>query len=302
MNFKSFRSLLIAFFCCCSCVELVCQTQIGNEWETLLTMREIGHELLMSWGDDSTRVLPVVNEQNTYLIRFEPRLNVEPKGLVTTINEIADRKRFAKEYLVEVISCDSQKLEYSYYYLVDSLSNDTVIPCMERPLPVGCYELKISILDKFTSSIDIIKGKPRKLKTTASFFERNNRLIWIFVATILILAFWFSQNRRKDKLYNSGSLLLGSIQFDTKNMLLVVGDQTVELTSKESDLLHILYKHANETVERDTLLHKVWGDGGGYVGRTLDVFVSKLRKKLEADPKIKLVNVRGVGYKLILND
>ena len=55
----------------------------------------------------------------------------------------------------------------------------------------------------------------------------------------------------------------------------------------------------NTTVERDVILNMVWGDEGDYVGRTLDVFISKLRKKLEADSSVKIVNIRGVGYKLV---
>jgi DNA-binding response OmpR family regulator len=54
-------------------------------------------------------------------------------------------------------------------------------------------------------------------------------------------------------------------------------------------------------VERDEILNKVWGDDGDYVGRTLDVFISKLRKKLEADACVKIVNIRGVGYKLVVD-
>jgi DNA-binding response OmpR family regulator len=63
----------------------------------------------------------------------------------------------------------------------------------------------------------------------------------------------------------------------------------------------LLHSSANSTLERECILRAVWGDEGDYVGRTLDVFISKLRKKLDADSSLKIVNVRGVGYKLILN-
>ena len=63
----------------------------------------------------------------------------------------------------------------------------------------------------------------------------------------------------------------------------------------------MLYNAANTTVERDVILNMVWGDEGDYIGRTVDVFISKLRKKLEFDSKVKIVNVRGVGYKLIMD-
>ena len=85
-------------------------------------------------------------------------------------------------------------------------------------------------------------------------------------------------------------------------MILIRQEKTIELTSKESDLLNLLYESVNNTVDRETILNKVWGDEGDYVGRTLDVYVSKLRKKLENDSTIQLKNIRGIGYKLIVDN
>ena len=79
-------------------------------------------------------------------------------------------------------------------------------------------------------------------------------------------------------------------------------DEVVALTGKESDLLLLLHTWANSTLERELIWKAVLGNEADYVGRTLDVFISKLRKKLVADPHLKIVNVRGVGYKLILNE
>jgi len=76
--------------------------------------------------------------------------------------------------------------------------------------------------------------------------------------------------------------------------------QTIELSSKETDLLHLLYSNENQTLEREEILNKVWGDEGDYVGRTLDVFISKLRKKLEADSNVRIINVRGMGYRFVV--
>lgn len=84
-------------------------------------------------------------------------------------------------------------------------------------------------------------------------------------------------------------------------MILIRGDEHIEFTGKECMLLKALYNALNTTLERDEILSIVWGDDGDYVGRTLDVFISKLRKKLESDPKVKILNLRGVGYKLVLS-
>ena len=57
----------------------------------------------------------------------------------------------------------------------------------------------------------------------------------------------------------------------------------------------------NKPIAREDILQRIWGDEGDYVGRTLDVFISKLRKKLAADASLKIVNLRGVGYKLVMD-
>ena len=100
---------------------------------------------------------------------------------------------------------------------------------------------------------------------------------------------------------NPNWISLGKYHFDKLNSELILEEQRIELTSKEADLLFLLYETVNTTIERDVLLNKVWGDEGDYIGRTLDVFISKLRKKLEFDERIKIVNVRGVGYKLVMD-
>ena len=82
---------------------------------------------------------------------------------------------------------------------------------------------------------------------------------------------------------------------------MIKGKEKQDLTGKESDLLQLLYFHINSTVDRDVLLKEVWRDEGAYIGRTLDVYISKLRKKFESDPAISFINVRGVGYKMTLD-
>ena len=69
-------------------------------------------------------------------------------------------------------------------------------------------------------------------------------------------------------------------------MLLSVENRTIKLSNKETDLLFLLYKSANYTVYHEIILKNVWGDEGSYVGKKLDIFISKLRKKLEADSNL----------------
>ena len=123
---------------------------------------------------------------------------------------------------------------------------------------------------------------------------------------ILFGGFFFSasiylyvKNKRS---INDEKIKLGIYLFDSKKMVLTCQGKTIELTSKESELLNLLHESVNNTVNREIILNKVWGDKGDYVGRTLDVYISKLRKKLGNDSSIALKNIRGIGYKLIVED
>jgi DNA-binding response OmpR family regulator len=107
-------------------------------------------------------------------------------------------------------------------------------------------------------------------------------------------------NKNRHKNDNPNSISLGIYQFNKVSMELSLQNKQLELSSKEAELLNLLLSSANSTVEREHMLKTVWGDEGNYIGRTLDVFISKLRKKLEGDANIKIVNIRGIGYKLVV--
>jgi DNA-binding response OmpR family regulator len=136
--------------------------------------------------------------------------------------------------------------------------------------------------------------------------EPNNLNTFLYILLTLILlglgyVYWKSK-RTVPVAINSNLIQFGDYKFDKRNMLLFRNDEKTDLTSKEADLLLLLYTAVNEVVERDVILNSVWGDEGDYVGRTLDVFISKLRKKIAADEKLKIVNIRGIGYKFIVNE
>ena len=92
---------------------------------------------------------------------------------------------------------------------------------------------------------------------------------------------------------------IGKYAFYQDRALLKQGEEQVELSDKEAKLLSIFATNQNQVIERDRLLKEVWEDEGVFVvGRSLDVFVSKLRKKLQGDEAIKITSIHGKGYKL----
>ncbi|HLV52552.1 MAG TPA: response regulator transcription factor [Cryomorphaceae bacterium] len=91
---------------------------------------------------------------------------------------------------------------------------------------------------------------------------------------------------------------LGKYRFDPENLSLSLDGTTRTLTKKESGILKILAERKNRVIERELLTNLVWGDDSYFVGRSLDVFITKLRKYLAEDPQVSITNVHGVGFKL----
>ena len=93
---------------------------------------------------------------------------------------------------------------------------------------------------------------------------------------------------------------IGRYQFDAPKQKLSLDGREVHLSHREAELLRHLCEQRNQVLERNIVLVKLWGDDSFFNGRSLDVFITKLRRHLRADPSIQIVNVRGVGYKLIV--
>ncbi|MGB1033026.1 MAG: winged helix-turn-helix domain-containing protein, partial [Flavobacteriales bacterium] len=92
---------------------------------------------------------------------------------------------------------------------------------------------------------------------------------------------------------------LGAFTFDYNKQKLMLGEDETKLTTKENELLHLLTKHKNGVLERDYALREIWGDDNYFNGRSMDVYIAKLRKHLRKDEKIEIINVHGRGFKLL---
>ena len=92
---------------------------------------------------------------------------------------------------------------------------------------------------------------------------------------------------------------IGQFTFDTQKQVLSIGDKNTKLTTKESELLSLLCAHVNEILERNFALKTIWIDDNYFNARSMDVYITKLRKHLKDDPSIEIINIHGKGYKLI---
>lgn len=98
---------------------------------------------------------------------------------------------------------------------------------------------------------------------------------------------------------NEGPYSIGSFLFDPLKQILSNKGKSIKLTTKESELLDLLHRHQNEILERNFALKSIWIDDNYFNARSMDVYISRLRKYLSKDPSIKILNIHGKGYKLI---
>ena len=98
----------------------------------------------------------------------------------------------------------------------------------------------------------------------------------------------------EEKVFN-----IGLFTFDYKQQLIKQKDSSKKLTTKENELLYLLCRKMNSVLSRDEALLKIWGDDSYFTSRSMDVFITKLRKHFKDDPSIKIMNVHGEGFKLL---
>ena len=276
---------LLIFFCAVNGSQL--NDANFNEAKEVILMRKIGHEVLLHSGDSTSRVLPVKEiGEKKYQIQFASQFTFKPDSLVEIIHRTIDGNKLPSDYIVNVVDHASNEMIFGYAILKAEQTN--IIPCRGRQQPKGSYLLNISFQN--TSLL----GLPKKSVTIG---------ISLF-ALALVFTGVKTYYKKKSTADNSGNALedkfirIGKYHFDNDKRCLINNDEQIELTHKESKLLYIFASTPNEIIDRSRLQKEIWEDEGIIVGRSLDVFISKLRKKLENDSTVKLVNIHGKGYKL----
>ncbi|MEO9512972.1 MAG: winged helix-turn-helix domain-containing protein [Flavobacteriaceae bacterium] len=257
----------------------------GESFSSLakVALRNTGNALLLQSNDATSLVLPVTQpKKNSFELSFQKELAIVPDSLVKAITENFDALDLANEYLVEVIDCKSQEVSYSYS--ASNKEEKNIIPCLGRKLPVGCYTIKVS----FSNNVAL----------TGLNFGPSWYVLTLLGIIGMTLLYWTKKRQITETHDALTFTAIGDYKFFIDQNELVKNDISIKLTSKESELLQIFGDNINQIVKRDFLLKEVWEDKGVFVGRSLDTFISKLRKKFKEDSRINIINIHGVGYKL----
>lgn len=250
-----------------------------------ITLRQVGNQLLLFNQDSTSLVLPIKElETDKFQISFQKELSFEPSVLVEIVKLNLEKSAVEENYRVEVIECLNNEVSYSYEINADE--EKTIIPCAGRVLPENCYTIQIKFLQK---------NNPK---------SSNRYLLYIFIPILLGIVYRKYSDKKSNVLREDSKdskTVLGSFIFYPEQNKLVKKAKEIALSKKECELLEIFIANANQVVKREELTKRVWEDNGVIVGRSLDTYISKLRKKLQEDDAIKLTNIHGVGYKLEIN-
>ena len=243
-------------------------------------LREIGNQLLLSNQDSTSLILPISKvDSHQFELSFQSELSFYPDSLVNITKSVLDKLEISKNYIVEVIQCEDAEVAYSYEMNIEETK--TIIPCASRVVPSKCYTIRFQFLDQ--------EEPYSKWFLYVLFF-----IVLMSIEIILYRNKAEKIKKCKEPNYTS----IGSFRFYPEQNKLIKEAKEITLSKKECELLEIFVSNPNKILKREDLTKQVWEDNGVFVGRSLDTYISKLRKKLQEDDRIKITNVHGVGYKL----
>ncbi|MBX2897497.1 MAG: winged helix-turn-helix transcriptional regulator [Cyclobacteriaceae bacterium] len=251
------------------------------EKEIAIALRNVGHRLLLHAGDSTSRVLPVKQlTEGTYRLEFKSAFAFVPDSLVSIVQQSLEATPVPLNYTVNVLECNTEVIVYGF-----QIGNDeqtTLVPCLGREQPEGCYVVVLSFLQPAP--------------------EKKTYLFALALVSLVVTGFvGWAYSKNKNILTQAPTFIIGKYEFYVDQRKLTFEKTTVELSDKETQLLQLFAQHINQPVAREVLMKEVWHDNGVLISRSLDVFVSRLRKKLKDDSAIQILNVHGMGYKLIIN-
>lgn len=244
-----------------------------------LALRQTGDALLLHNGDSTSVIPPIqVEGPNEYVLEMNSGFDYTllPDFLGKALNDFG----IDQPYEVMVRSCETDVLVLGFNKA--ALERDSVA-CRDRGEDLPC------------ASIHVVFS-PRKSEDKNSLASLACLLIPVVGLGGVLL--FRKKESQQEVVATDSKMKLGNYRFDAQNQKLSLGEEEFELTFRESKLLNYFATHANEVLNRDAILAAVWEDEGIVVGRSLDVFISRLRKILKVDDSVAIKTVHGVGYRM----
>ncbi len=284
-NFRLVRIICLLLFQLVGMLTLLANQDTQFKNRVNLALRQTGHQLLLSQQDSTSTIAPVeYRAASSFLLPLNGAFNYDT--LPALLKQAFEDYCILEPYEVLVLSCETgiPFLGYNSRAL-----NGESIACIGRDQKENCADIFVQFSQKAYSP-------PSPLPPT----KKAPALVWLLLPIVAGLGFFLFKKvaaKPNEALVND-HLQLGQYSFDPKNQRLHFGDEIFDLTFRENKLLHFFASRPNEVLNRTDILAAVWEEEGVLVGRSLDVFISRLRKLLKQDPSVQIKNIHGVGYRL----
>ncbi len=277
-------------------------------------------------------------KKGTFLLRFENKFVFSHDSLIVLSRSFLPKTQFPSGYIVTVQDCRKGDIVFGFQvsntspdilpcggrsqpagcYTIEFDIPDLYQPVKQQKAAIGPWNESIKT--------DPPDGNQQTKGLKMTVFQGNSRIMpqsseswpWSFISLILsgvllllgvtMLIWRFRKNLHPVSMENQDQAItkeqvpepavLGKFLFNSERQHLLFGTEVIRLTDKECKVLDLLYKNFGELIARETLMQEVWLNEGVITGRSLDMFVSKLRKKLSPDPELRITNVHGKGYML----
>jgi DNA-binding winged helix-turn-helix (wHTH) protein len=292
MKNRSFIYLLLLSLFLLMGFTFVAEPLDGPDTRQLIGLRKIGHFLLLSAGDSTSRVMPVrKNKKGAYLISFEKSFRFVPDSLAEIVTRLSANQELSENYTLSMYESGTEHMIYGF--TSDDISKSKV-PCIGRAMPYRNYEIRVQYFS------DTLFEKKLSLPLVPSLLSA----VFIFGSVAGFGLYRHHQSRKntgqiaRTESKETPTVAIGKYVFDLHEQSLTCGDDNIPLTPKEQTLLNIFLKYPNQVIDRNLLLKLGWEDEGVITGRSLDMYVSKLRKKFAKDESVDFKNVHGKGYSL----
>lgn len=254
-----------------------------------LALRRTADQLLRASGDSTSRI-PAIEQFGGSVWRIKLEQSFQYEQLPALLQASLDNFGINRPYSVAIRRCEDAVIDLGYQQM--DFQKNGQVPCGGRDMPEGCHFIEVTFSQQ------------------PPFFLSDPGRIFALVALALILGVYAgyrffrsgSQDTGADP-DNSGAdyLHFGNSRLDAPGQILLCNGVRETLTFREAKLLRLFAARPGQLLERDFILQEVWANEGILVGRSIDMFVSRLRKKLANDPAVAIVAVHGVGYRMEVN-
>jgi len=249
-----------------------------------LALRRTADALLRQAGDSLSRI-EVTASPNTRLWQIRLNTGFRYEQLPFHLEEALQLYQISTPYHVAIRRCEDDRIDLGFHK--SDYTEGKSLPCEGREITEACRYIEIQFVDAH---------------------EENPSFSWLIIFALLGLGGLFYWKFRMRSMSNKHQMPnqdedpfipLGQSKLYPEKLTFVSFAKMQTLTYRECKLLQLFARHADTLLSREYILQQIWEDEGVQVSRSLDVFISRLRKKIQIDPNLSIIAVHGMGYKLL---